>query len=103
VQGKYWKMLVDMQLDEGDMQSAVATFGLCLTNCFTVELWKAYMRYIYTVCYCSFPVCLHQHDVIVVLQGHVGLVIDLMIWALLLNSTQYIAADPCHQFNLCRF
>jgi hypothetical protein len=58
MQGKYWKMLVDMQLDEGNMQSAVATFGLCLTNCYTVELWKAYMRYIYTVCwqlYTAYP------------------------------------------------
>ena len=61
VQGKQWKMLVDMQLDAGDKQAAVELFGRCLTNCVTLDLWKGYMRYIHMVraSYCR-RVCLQR-------------------------------------------
>jgi hypothetical protein len=39
-------MLTDMQLDEGAIEEAVASFGRCLKECYNLGLWQTYMRYI---------------------------------------------------------
>lgn len=39
-------MLTDMQLDEGAIEEAVASFGCCLKECYNLGLWQSYMRYI---------------------------------------------------------
>ena len=46
MQGKYWQLLIDIQLDEGAVAEALTSFTECLTECYDVGLWNSYMRYI---------------------------------------------------------
>jgi hypothetical protein len=46
VQAKQWKMLADLEMDRGNLESAKAIFSKCLLSCYNVDLWMSYMRYI---------------------------------------------------------
>lgn len=46
MQGKFWKMLVDFELDKNNLEGAISLFSECLLNCYHVPLWLSYMRFI---------------------------------------------------------
>lgn len=46
VQGKVWKMLVDLELEHNNLDGAVEVFGKSLLQCYNVPLWMSYMDFI---------------------------------------------------------
>lgn len=46
MQGKVWKMLVDLELEHSNLDGAVEIFGKSLLQCYNVTLWMSYMAFI---------------------------------------------------------
>lgn len=46
MQAKQWKMLADLEMERGNLESAKNIFSKCLLSCYNVDLWSSYMRYI---------------------------------------------------------
>lgn len=46
MQGKVWKVLVDLELERHNLDGAVEIFGKSLLQCYNVPLWTSYMEFI---------------------------------------------------------